>query len=261
MSELAEVIKRFQENGKVYTNDYSRVFLSGTDETKVFCTGTSVLMVQPDHGVNRIGYYTVDWEDLSSLMAQLDGQEYVFEFLTRDANENRNLFEGMGFEQLAQMQRLANKDCRAVLQREEAQELIRLRAGYRAEVSEAHEINRKLWDIFDTRISHLLSDSKLEAVIKKGGIMLERSPKGIISAILQFDMQPKRFYINQIYNEGESRIIHSILLNQLSVYCAGGGKYLYAWVESGNTASLKFHRKYGMEPDGMYDMVYVKRNR
>ena len=67
---------------------------------------------------------------------------------------------------------------------------------------------------------------------------------------------PKKFYINQVVNQGERKTIHAILLNRLEAYTNAGGKYLYAWVEDKNTASLKFHEKYGMKHDGMWSMIY-----
>ena len=67
---------------------------------------------------------------------------------------------------------------------------------------------------------------------------------------------PKKFYINQIVNKGKREIIHAILLNRLEEYIKAGGKYLYAWVEERNIASVKFHEKYGMKHDGMWSMSY-----
>ena len=40
-------------------------------------------------------------------------------------------------------------------------------------------------------------------------------------------------------------------------YIESGGKYMYAWVEENNIASLKFHQKYGMRHDGMWDLIYM----
>ena len=51
-------------------------------------------------------------------------------------------------------------------------------------------------------------------------------------------------------------MIHALLLNRLAEYAETGGKYLYAWIEDKNTASIKFHKKYGMRHDGMWNMIY-----
>lgn len=42
----------------------------------------------------------------------------------------------------------------------------------------------------------------------------------------------------------------------MSFTIKAGGKYLYAWVEAFNVASVKFHEKYGMKHDGMWSMIY-----
>ena len=67
---------------------------------------------------------------------------------------------------------------------------------------------------------------------------------------------PKKFYINQIINKTGKEVIHAMLLSRLDQYRKSGGKYLYSWVEEANIASLKFHNKYGMEHDGMWNLVY-----
>ena len=49
-----------------------------------------------------------------------------------------------------------------------------------------------------------------------------------------------------------------MLQNRLKPYVEQGGKYVYAWIEKNNIASLKFHSKYGLAHDGMWNMVYYK---
>lgn len=132
--------------------------------------------------------------------------------------------------------------------------------GYMADISETQEIKEKMWSVFDTRVSHLLEDDELMEAIKRKEICIYRNEAGKIEAFVQTVVQPRRFYINQIYNGTEKNVIHAMLLRRLREYTEGGGQYLYAWAEEKNIASLKFHGKYGMKPDGMWNMVYVKEN-
>ena len=48
-----------------------------------------------------------------------------------------------------------------------------------------------------------------------------------------------------------------MLQKRLKDYVNQGGKYAYAWVEKNNIASVKFHEKYGMKFDGLWNMVYA----
>ena len=116
------------------------------------------------------------------------------------------------------------------------------------------EINRLLWDTFHTEISHLLTDEEL--LEKAGQLTIHREGR-TIDALLQAEVLPKKFYINQIVNRGNRKNIHAMLLNRLKAYTEAGGKYLYAWVEDRNIASQKFHQKYGMKHDGMWNVLYA----
>ena len=125
-----------------------------------------------------------------------------------------------------------------------------------ANEQDAEEINKILWVTFHTEISHLLSDDELRDKIRDEQITVHRNKDNHIDALLQADIMPKKFYINQVVNKGEKKAVHAILLNRLEQYIGAGGKYLYAWVEDKNIASMKFHEKYGMKHDGMWSMIY-----
>ena len=56
--------------------------------------------------------------------------------------------------------------------------------------------------------------------------------------------------------EHYAKIIHAMMLNRLKKYSETGGRYIYAWIDEKNIASIKFHKKYGMEPDGIWDIIY-----
>ena len=127
--------------------------------------------------------------------------------------------------------------------------------GRLAEPGDAPLIYDLLWKIFDTDISHLPSIDAVNASIERKEFTLYKGDNGNIS-LLQADIKPRSFYINQVYNGNEKRIIHAMLLNRLSEYCSQGGKYAFAWVDENNTASLKFHQKYKMKHDGLWDIVY-----
>lgn len=203
-----------------------------------------------DHGIQRLTFFVRDWHNLDELLTQVDSGRYFLEFMTKDPQE----YIPAGSERIAGMMRLANTDCRSVFEPDSPvlpykDPII----GQQAEERDAKEINQILWSIFHTEISHLLTDDELKEKIAQFTIHKEQN---MIDALLQADVLPKKFYINQIVNKGEKKNIHAMLLNRLESYVAKGGKYLYAWVEDRNIASQKFHRKYGMTHDGMWNMLY-----
>ena len=154
----------------------------------------------------------------------------------------------------ASMMRLANPDCRSVF--DNASPVLQYKdpaIGKKADCSQLQEIHDVLWSTFHTEISHLPYREEIKKQIDQFTIHQQEER---IDAILQAEVLPKKFYINQIINKGEKKNIHAMLLNRLEDYINNGGKYLYAWVEDRNIASQKFHAKYGMKHDGMWNMVY-----
>ena len=154
--------------------------------------------------------------------------------------------------------RMPVKNCELFLEDEQVRTFYDSKTGIYPRVDEAEEINHLLWTIFDNRVSHLLSSSEITKAIKDKDVTIHRNASGDIDAVLQVKVQPKKFYINQIYNSTDRKVIHAMLQNRLRPYVEQGGKYIYAWVDKDNIASRKFHMKYGLTHDGMWNMVFFK---
>lgn len=219
--------------------------------TRIWSGEDGFLYSWEDHGVQRLTFFVNDWKALDGLLEQVDGGSYYLEFLTKDPRENIPA----GARQVAAMMRLANSDCRSVFEKDSP--ILRYfdpDIGEPATVHDISEINQLLWNTFHTEISHLLTDGELAR--KAGQLTIHREAQKI-DAILQAEVLPKKFYINQIINRGDRKNIHAMLLNRLKEYIEADGKYLYAWVENQNIASQKFHQKYGMKHDGMWNVLFA----
>lgn len=225
--------------------------------TEFYMSDGAVAAAYDDHGVKRIVFCAAAPSELPEMLSRFAGREFVAEIVARDPEENRALLESCGFEVLAELRRLSTPDCTGLP--EQVTQYFDASVGYFPKTSEAREMNQFLWETFDTRVSRLLSDEEVSKVIEKKEITLHRDSDGNIDALLQVVMQPRKFYINQIINRGERKTIHAMLQNRLREYVSGGGRYAYAWVETGNAASNKFHGKYGFRHDGLYNIVYTKR--
>ena len=217
--------------------------------TKLWMEDQGFLFTFDDHGISRLCFCVKDLKSLCSLLMQVKSGVHYLEYLTKDG-----IMRIEGLELVARLRRLVNADCRTVFadaillkyQDDSIEEL--------AQSLDAKEINRILWSIFHTEISHLLWDNEIAERIEKGQISIHRADR--IDAILMVDVWPKRFYINQVVNMGDRKNIHAMLLKRLRNYVDDGGRYLYSWVETDNIASMKFHGKYGMEHDGTWNLIW-----
>ncbi len=249
-NKLLEKIKTAK--GKRYlSNCYS---LNGLKNLSRFWeVGDSFLYTYNDHGIVRGEFFVESYDILDKLIMSIDQRKYYLEFMTKNPEEYKPKETNL----VARMIRIANLDCSGILK----ENALILKYKDSVDVSnaseqEAEEINRILWNTFHTEISHLLYDEEIRAKIREGKITIHRNVEGCIDALLQADVMPKKFYINQIVNKAEKNVIHAILINRLQKYIEAGGRYIYAWVDDTNIASVKFHEKYGMKHDGMWNMVY-----
>ena len=212
--------------------------------------GNSFAFSYEDHGINRVCYFASDYDALGKLLNGFGDGPYYLEIMTREPDAiNLN-----GAECIARMKRLSNNDCNTAFDNEEITKYRNDSIVQIADVTDAKEINGLLWNTFANEVSHLLSDDELIEVIRKGNVLIHKN--GEIDAVLQVDVMPKKFYINQVINKAGKEVIHAMMLSRLDQYRKNGGKYIYAWVDETNIASLKYHGKYGMEHDGMWNLVY-----
>ena len=263
-TEIITHILRMRSSGrKMYSNCFAQFERNLQKEWAAACSEKSLYIVNCENGVRRIWFYTIDFYDLAKLFEKLDSEEeYIAEIITKDAMLYRKAFEACGFQKYAVMMRLSNPDILSVIS--DGMFLAKTFAhniGRKAEEKDAEAVHRKLWEIFDCRISHLQTLEEIRKSIYSGQIYVAEDEKRKIAAILQRVVAPKSFYINQIYNSLEPHIIHSILLNELKKYTDSGGRYVYAWVEKSNVASQKFHAKYGLKHDGLLDMIYIRKRK
>lgn len=219
----------------------------------IWSCGDEFMFAYEDHGIHRLVYFVRTWKSIERLLEKVKNGQYYLEFMTKDSKMYVLEREKM----TASMMRFANPDCRNVF--ESDSKVIQYKDAVNVENAieqDVEEINKILWSLFNTEISHLLSDQELRERIRAGQLTIHRDSNNHIDAILQANVMPKKFYINQVVNKGDRKVIHAIVLNRLEKYVNMGGKYLYAWVEDKNIASIKFHEKYGMRHDGMWSLIY-----
>lgn len=241
--------------GRVETNAFSDDVFFNIGET--YTTEKAILISCSDNGIKRLYFYATDISSLTELFSSLKQGEYTLEMLTRNPGEKKDFLTQNGFTLLAQMMRMSTRDSSYFLTNSSLLQYTDDNIGLIPNINLAPAINRQLRNIFDARISHLQSDNELTQAIERGEIDIHQTQDNSIDAILQVVVKPQNFYINQIFNGAEKKIIHAMLQKRLKNYINQGGKYAYAWVEKDNIASVKFHEKYGLRPDGLWNMVYL----
>lgn len=249
-----EAAAELRKSGRrVVTNCYSFPRSFYTQDIPAVRTESSLLMLHKDHMTDRLLFFTTDADDLlGNAYRQLGAESCHLELVTRDRDQLRDELTRAGFAQKAVMLRLSCRDV-SVHAADDGQEGLSWQFADRDDAAAIYEL---LHRIFDTGISHLPDLAETADAIDRREFTLHRNEKGDVTSLLQAVISPKSFYINQIYNSDDRRIIHSMLRGRLREYCGAGGRYAYAWTSEDNTASLKFHAKYGMLPDGLYDIVY-----
>lgn len=253
--QIKEAIEKLKKNGRLVTNVYSADIIN---QTSVFlCNADAIFLTYNDHGVNRLYYYAHKLDNIEGLIASLPADEYVLEFMTKNAEDSSEVLRQLGFYCLAQMMRMSVRDVAVSIKNNFASQHFDEAIGTFPDESLAQDINKVLWKVFDTRVSHLQDDDELKRSIEKREVLIHQNEEGSVDAVLQTIIQPQRFYINQVYNGADKNVIHSMMHQRLKEYIAAGGKYAYAWVDKNNIASVKFHQKYGLQHDGMWNMVYV----
>jgi len=251
--EILENIARLKKTGeKVYSNCFLQFGRYKNKEWDTICSEKSFYIINLDHGIERIWFFTIDFSDLDRIINNnCSKEEYILEIQSKQKTFYQEELGKIGFKKLTRMKRLSNSDISSALMK-----YYNPNTGVKANINDAEEIHEKLWSIFDTRVRHLLSLEELKTSIQKGEVSIQRNKEKEIVAILQRIIEPKCFYINQIYNHAGREIIHAILLNELLEYCKMGGRYVYAWVEETNTDSCKFHKKYGLTHGGLWNTIY-----
>ena len=249
-NEIYEKIRIARAN-RYLTNCYSMDVVDHSQ--KIYTDRDGFIFSYEDHGIIRLAFFVKKLDALDNIIKKMDNGKFFLEFMTKNPEQ----YTPANSVLRAKMMRLANVDCNSVFKADsKVIQFMGRASAHMAKESDAEEINKILWTTFHTEVSHLLSNDEVADKIREAQFTIHKNNHGQIDALLQADVMPKKFYINQVVNKTKKHVIHAILMQRLEEYVNHGGKYLYAWVEDNNVASLKFHEKYDMKHDGMYSMIY-----
>lgn len=128
--------------------------------------------------------------------------------------------------------------------------------GEFATVEDAEELYELLYKIFDVRVSRLPSMQQLIEMIEKKWVLLYRE-QGRVIAFLMYQIEGRKYYGYQIYNEGTADITYN-LERKATQYAKSAYqvKSSYGWVEIDNFGAND--RCESGNFDGTYDYIFVK---
>lgn len=257
-AEISKKISLLRKNGKLLTNCFVNFNMSDNKEYDVFSSENALIIINHEYRVNRVWFYTSAPQDLVELCNRyLNDDEYILDIITREPKQLREELNSAGFVCISEMMRLANHKISEVFSNDSAvYNYCSCEYGQAAAAEDADVICETLWRVFDTRISHLPEKNAIMESINNGEILLHKDNNQEIVSLLQTVTAPKSLYINQVYNSAKPEVIHAMLLSVIRKYCGQGGNYIYSWVDKNNIASMKFHGKYNMQHDGLWDIVY-----
>lgn len=262
-SEIISAINRIKKQGNTDQSYISNCYINFArqpvdSEWDTLQNGRSLILIAHEYKVDRFFFFASNMNDMVNLSHKLDmGIGYTLDIVSRDRKLYADVFAQMGFYPLAEMQRVVNGDISSVLSMQTYQYLEN-DISFAATQDDLESIYNMLWNVFDTRVSHLPDRAKLCKLLFEDEFRIVKDEKGNIVTLHQAVIEPKSYYFNQIINKGNKRVFHSCILNSIKRYCEAGGKYAYAWVENTNIASKEYFKKYGLLPDGLYTSVYVK---
>lgn len=253
---ISKIARLKKSEERIFTN--SRIIFSNhlDKEWNTLVTEKSLVIILIEGKIKRILFYTISFEDLKQQIQSI-GRGTVVEVVSKNKNDMREKIEELGFEKYLTQFRVSSKDITGVFDSNSSViEYYNDSIGVEAEETDVSKINKLLWDTFDTRGSHLKTDSDLLENVLNGEFFVYKNSKEEIEMLIQHSNTPKSFYFNQVINRGDKTRFHALTLNLLKKYYDLGGRYAYAWVNEGNIASFRFFEKYTLVEDGVYNSIY-----
>lgn len=266
INEILNIISPIRQKGIPFYSNYYNQCKDIADDFLVFTTEHALVFLWDDMGVKRIYFFASVLEELKYILSHLD-KESVIDFITKDKEALSKVFEAAGYSRYAEYGRfhikLDNKEAEKL--RDDLNDkdlmnvLIKSSCGEMALESDAEEIDGCLRRVFDSYESHFYSIEKLREHIRKGWVWIVRDKGKIIAGNL-FQIQGKKFYGAQLWNDGNIDVLVSLNYKVGQYVKDLDIKYYYCWMRLNNKRIVRYNMKfYGYVPDGLYDMIYVKK--
>lgn len=260
-------IKRTRKQ-RIYHNYYGNC--EEDDEVIAVYGQDTVIFWEDDDGVLRGYFFTSDVEELAAMMVFFP-KGCIIDYLTRTKDELREVFEGNRFGLVSEMHRMSQRG----LSDEEKQKIADKWAFLReqlykpenvkcADEEDFEELYKKLYEVFDTRESHLPNRKKLMRLIEEKSAVVYYE-NGKMQGFYMAKMKDGQLYGYQVWSGTGVECLYSMdtMMGELfDAYLKRENitvtKPSYAWVNKENKSAIRNVKFWGNKFDGLYDFVYEK---
>ncbi len=263
ISVLRREMARVHRNGGRLSTNYFNQCNNCTEELPCWVGDNAIVFQWNDNGVPRIYFYAVDNAELTQML-QLTEDGCCIDYLTKNKDENRDLFENAGYSLHTVFGRISKKinltnnstESSSTFVREE-DILIGDGVGC-ARVEDAEEIDACMRDVFDPYESHFYDMETLREYIRRGWIYIVRREGKIIAAKI-FEVHGKTLYNAHIFNKGTADDLLLLTKTSDAAVEKFGCTFLYGWQDIENRRVIRLNIKLAKYRfDGLYDAIYVK---
>lgn len=246
-----------------HRQSYTNFFAQAEGDYSVLESRDSLVFWQTgEDDVRRIYFFCFDLDELSRQLSQMEAGS-ILDYIGECNASLSHAFQAGGFRQYACFLRLSNKNLAHVFDTDYnpyADYLERFGEETRitsASVEELDTLQRKLYDVFDKRVSHFFSRDRLKELITDNKVLVYKEDGRLLSFLI-YTIEGKRFYVAYVYNSAENHIALSMYVKAAKAAIQAGCTYGYSWVDETNETSLRYNRLKQYFPDGMTDKIFRK---
>lgn len=263
-------IRRNRQGRGIHQNYYGNC--DQNEETFVIYGTNTVVFWEHDHNVIRGYFYSSDESELAEMLQQLP-KGCIVDYLTRTKGEMQEFLEVHGFRLLHEMHRMSQKGLSAEeRQKIKENEVLFRETLYRPEnvraatISDLEAVYKKLYEVFDSRESHLPTKLELKKLIENQWVAVYYE-HGTLLGIEIFTVENGQKYGYQDWNGTGPEGYYSLIQMTAKLY----SDYLkrnhielqkvkpgYCWVNAKNRKAKRLIEFWGSKFDGLYDFVYEK---
>lgn len=263
-------IRRNRQGRVIRQNYYGNC--DQNEETFVVYGTDTVVLWEYDHDVIRGYFYSSEESELAELLQYLP-QGCIIDYLTKEKGELHEFLEAHGFQLLHEMHRMSSAGMTAEEKATVAKnyEIVK-EALYEpqnvrlANISDIESVYEKLYEIFDTKESHLPSRDELLDLIRKKWVILYQVREQLLGIYI-ITINEGQMYGYQIWNGTGPEGYFSLLEYSNRIYAEymknesnkeKKSKPGYCWVDVSNRKAVRIVKLWGSKFDGLYDFVYEK---
>lgn len=259
IQEIMQFISSLRKSKKKLLTNYFLTYQNSEQDFPTWQGKETIVFSVQEEKLQRCFFASTDEKELNFLLKELPSGT-VMDYITKEKMEEFCWTEA-GFGLYRTLIRYTNpswenesqpKSKRALFLEQFYDENM----GQFADVEDAEEIYELLYKIFDVRVSRLPSMQQLIQMIKKNWVLLYREQERIV-AFLIYQIEGRKYYGYQIYNEGTADITYNLERKAIQ-YAAATYKIKnsYGWVEIDNLGANA--RCEVSNFDGTYDYIFVK---